>query len=293
MQRQLGVVRKLLAQACQLPVHLERDEERALGVVLVADRGAEERQERVAGELLDVALVTADDAAQATDHRIDDLEQLLWVEPVGEGGKPRDVREERSDEAAFLRNLSPSLDEPVRDRLRDEAAERLGYIACENRFSRGNCRGPAVAAEAHPFRVLAAARRTHPAGHVRPSVGLFSPTQARLCGFGEAAAAVRIDVVVARIAMLGLVRSGGRLILLVAQWNGEGLSRDLLELNVFNHRVHWRLCSRRQDGARAGKSSRPRFASALSSCLCVRLARSTPPGASPPVRTQRQVGDVL
>ncbi len=61
MERELCVIGELTAQSRQLAVHLERDEERALGIVLVAHRRAEEREQRVARELLHVAAVAADD----------------------------------------------------------------------------------------------------------------------------------------------------------------------------------------------------------------------------------------
>ena len=84
-QRQpAGVLRQLVLHPPELGVHLERDPECAGRVVVVADRRAEEREQRVAGELLDEAVVAADDRRQRRDDRIDHLEQLLRVEPVGE-----------------------------------------------------------------------------------------------------------------------------------------------------------------------------------------------------------------
>ena len=107
-QRELCVVRKRLAEPGELAMHLEGDQERSLGVVLVGDRRPEEREQSVAGELLDVAAVAADDAAEGADDRIDDLEQVLGVEPVGKRRESRDVREERRDEPPLLWNLSPA-----------------------------------------------------------------------------------------------------------------------------------------------------------------------------------------
>jgi len=64
-------------------MHVDRRQERAVRVVLVRHRRPVQRQQRVAGELLDVTtLVLLDHAAQCRDYRIDDLKQLLWIEPV-------------------------------------------------------------------------------------------------------------------------------------------------------------------------------------------------------------------
>ena len=63
------------------------------GVVLVAYRSTEQCHERVTRELLDVTAMTSDDSAQARDDRIDDLEELLRVEPFRERSEPGHVRE--------------------------------------------------------------------------------------------------------------------------------------------------------------------------------------------------------
>ena len=75
-------------------------------------------------------LVSPDYAAQAADHRIDDLDEVCsGIQPIGEGCEPGDVREQRRDEPPFLGKPTPaSLDEPIGYGLRDEAAKRLGYI---------------------------------------------------------------------------------------------------------------------------------------------------------------------
>ena len=83
---------------------------------------AEERQQRVAGELLDVAPVAADDAAQSGDHGVDDLQQLLGIEPIGERREARDVREQRGDQPALLGKVAARLDETLGDRLRASCA---------------------------------------------------------------------------------------------------------------------------------------------------------------------------
>ena len=73
-------VRQLLAEPSELRVHLERDEQRALGIVLVADRRAEEREHRVTRVLVDRSLVAPDDLAERGDQRVDHLDELLRIE---------------------------------------------------------------------------------------------------------------------------------------------------------------------------------------------------------------------
>jgi hypothetical protein len=110
-QRQATRLRaKLRGDARELVVHLERDEEGALRVVLVRNGSAEEGEQGVAGELLDVSLVASDNARESADHRVDDLQQLLRIETVGERREPRDIGEERRDKTAFLRELATRLD---------------------------------------------------------------------------------------------------------------------------------------------------------------------------------------
>ena len=77
-----------------------------LGVVLVAHRRSEQGEQRVTRELLDVSLVSPDDAAQPADHRVDHLEELLGVEPIGQRREPGNVREQGSDEPPFLGKLT-------------------------------------------------------------------------------------------------------------------------------------------------------------------------------------------
>jgi hypothetical protein len=156
------VVAESLADPCELAMHLERDEERAVRIVLVRDRRAEEREERVACELLDEAVIAADDAREAADDGVDHLEELLRVEAVGEGGEAGDVREERRDQAPLLLELAALLDDAVCDRRGDEAAERV----VRRGRRRLGCRGPAaMAAEPHPLGVRAAAGAACPLRH--------------------------------------------------------------------------------------------------------------------------------
>jgi len=58
-------------------LHLERDEQCTLGVVLVAERSAEDGEECVTRVLLHEAVVAADSVAQGGDRRIDHVQQLF------------------------------------------------------------------------------------------------------------------------------------------------------------------------------------------------------------------------
>src|SRR5207249_4877732 len=120
-----------------------------------------ERKESVSCELLDIALVAAHDAAETADDRVDHLEQLLGIQPIGKSREAGDVCEERRHKAAFLRKLAAGFDQPLGDGLGDEAAQHL----CDLRVRIcGHC-GAAVAAEAHSLWVLALARRAYPRRH--------------------------------------------------------------------------------------------------------------------------------
>ncbi len=99
----MAVARQPRADATELVVHVERCAQRAVGIVAVRDRRSEEREQRIAGVLLDVPLVANDDARQAGDDGVDHLEQLLGVEPFSEAREARQVGEEGGDEAPLLR----------------------------------------------------------------------------------------------------------------------------------------------------------------------------------------------
>ena len=135
-------------------MHLQGDEQRSLGVVLVTHRCAEERQQGISGELLDVPAVVADDAAQTADDRIDDLEQVFGIEPVGKRCESGNVCEERRDEPPLFGNLaSRSLDQAVGHGLGNEAPQGLRSVG----GGRGFLRSSTVPAKAHAFGVLTTA----------------------------------------------------------------------------------------------------------------------------------------
>jgi hypothetical protein len=93
--------------ADHLSVHLQRDQQRPCGVVIVRPRGAEHGQDRIAGVLLDGPLEARDDRSQPRHERIDDLHQLLAVDALRQRGEAGDVGEQRRDEPALFGELAP------------------------------------------------------------------------------------------------------------------------------------------------------------------------------------------
>ena len=122
----------------------------------MSDRRAEQREQRVAGELLNVAVVADDDVAQPRYHGIDHLEQLFRVEQIGEASESRDVREQRGYQPSLLRQLTACRGDAVGYALGDEGAERVGDVRLRLGGRRArSCGRPAVAAELRAGRVLA------------------------------------------------------------------------------------------------------------------------------------------
>ena len=82
-------------------VHLECGEHGPLGLVLVRDRRAEDRADGVADELLDVAVVLADDGRELGHRLLHDRVGFFGIELLGHGGEARHVGEERGDAATL------------------------------------------------------------------------------------------------------------------------------------------------------------------------------------------------
>ncbi len=82
-------------------VHLERGERGALGLVLVRDRRAEDRADGVADELLDVAVVLADDGRELGHRLLHDRVGFFGIELLGHRGEARHVGEQRGDAATL------------------------------------------------------------------------------------------------------------------------------------------------------------------------------------------------
>src|SRR5919109_1138551 len=86
-------------------LHRERGAERALGVVLVRHRRAEDHEDRVADELLDRAFVALGLAHERLEDVAHELLELLGIERLRERGEADDVGEEDGDETPFLHDL--------------------------------------------------------------------------------------------------------------------------------------------------------------------------------------------
>ena len=67
----------------------ERGAQRAMGVILVRDRGAEERHHAVAQELVDRALVAVDDAEDHLEAAVHDLVDLFGIQARRHRGEAR------------------------------------------------------------------------------------------------------------------------------------------------------------------------------------------------------------
>jgi hypothetical protein len=80
----------------------ERGAHRSLGIVLVRDRSAEERDDRVADELLHGAAVALELRAQPLVVRRQQCAHVLRVHLLGARGEPDEVGEQHRDDLALL-----------------------------------------------------------------------------------------------------------------------------------------------------------------------------------------------
>ena len=136
MQRELGLIGQLAAEPLHFRVHLERDDQGTRSVVLVRDRSPEEREESIACKFVHVPLVTGNDPALPGDHGVDYLQELLRVETISERRKAGDVGKESGDQTPLFGNLTPRLDEALRNLARNEAAEGFGNVLVSLRLGR-------------------------------------------------------------------------------------------------------------------------------------------------------------
>ena len=83
------------------PLHRQRGPDRPLGVVLVRDRGAEDRHDPVAGELVDVPAEGLHRAGERGEHPVGDRADPLRVEVLRPGGEVGQVAEEHGDDPAL------------------------------------------------------------------------------------------------------------------------------------------------------------------------------------------------
>src|SRR5207245_8805321 len=128
-------------------LHGERRAYRPFGVVLVSDRRAEDRHDRVADVLVDRAAEGLELTRQCAEELREDETELFRIQSLAEGGRARKVREEDGDLSALVREV---LDRSAGDLERRPRACRRG---------RGGKDGGAA-----PRTVLVAAGDGSPAG---------------------------------------------------------------------------------------------------------------------------------
>ena len=90
-----------LPMIAQPLLHLEGSIERALRMVLVSDRRAEQREDAVAGRLHHVALVAAHRLDHDAERRVNDVARLLRVEVFHQLRRALEVGEQRRHRLAF------------------------------------------------------------------------------------------------------------------------------------------------------------------------------------------------
>src|SRR5215470_3289867 len=121
----------------------------ALGVILVGDRGAEERHDAVTGVLVDGPLVSVNAASKDTEEAIEQAMPFLGVDALRELHRAHDVGEEDGDELA----LAP--ERTLRgENLLDEMPRRVGARLGGDRRREERA---TVVAEPRAFGVLVAA----------------------------------------------------------------------------------------------------------------------------------------
>ena len=89
------------ASAAELARQVQGGRAGALGVVLVGDRGAEERHDAVAGVLVDGPLVAVDAAREDPEQAIEQAMPFLGIDALGELHRAHDVGEEDGDQLAL------------------------------------------------------------------------------------------------------------------------------------------------------------------------------------------------
>ena len=87
----------LRSQVVDRPHHLEPATHRALRIVLMRDRRAEEGQHAVAHESRDGPVIALDRPVHETEGLAHDGRPVLWVHVLGDRGGIRDVGEEHGD----------------------------------------------------------------------------------------------------------------------------------------------------------------------------------------------------
>ncbi len=190
----------LLVDLVHRALHREAGAHRALGVVLVGDRRAEDGHDVVADELVDGAAEAGDLVAEAPERAIDHRLERLGVHPLGDGGVAGEVGEEHG-------RLAPLLGAGCQHREargRAQAASRRcaspvphsmqNFAPAGSRRRSWDSRWRSVLAARHakasPVRVLrAAARALHP--HVPEVTCCGAPEKVRSAHIGRRRALAR------------------------------------------------------------------------------------------------------
>jgi hypothetical protein len=83
-------------------VHLDRGPDRTIGVVLVSDRRAEQREDAVAEDLVDTTAEGGDVGDQPLEAGVDQPLHPLGIEVLGQCGVADEVGEDDRDEPPFF-----------------------------------------------------------------------------------------------------------------------------------------------------------------------------------------------
>src|SRR6516225_4838525 len=109
LQRQSSLYAKLIGIAAELLLQANRRLERALWMVLVRERGAEQRENPVAGGLHDVAVVTADGIDHQLEGWINNRTRLFRVEVLHQVHRALDIGKQRGNGLALAIGCSRSI----------------------------------------------------------------------------------------------------------------------------------------------------------------------------------------
>ena len=159
---------ELLAEQRDSGDEVERRAHRTLGIVLLRDRGAPDRHDGIADELLDRAAIALDDLPRAVEISSEDLSCLLRVTVLRCGREPNEIGEQHRHQAALGHwwRCSGDLD---RDRFHGSTAVAAELLAGLDRAPTGGARhcqrGSTISAELLAGWVFGAAGRT--VGHAK------------------------------------------------------------------------------------------------------------------------------
>ena len=144
-------------RALDRPGDAERGQGGAARVILVRQRGAEERHEAIAEELVDGALVAVDLGQRRLEEAVEEVVHGVGPQPFGQRGGPDQVAEEHGDRLALALQCRARGEDAL-----GEVARRVGIGGVRRRHGgpRGLDRAAAGRTEARALRELDAARGT-------------------------------------------------------------------------------------------------------------------------------------